>query len=78
MHGIIAGFSYQQPPMLATVRFLVFLTILVFVAPSRAQTAPQAAPAEQPAAALASAELKVGARSIFVFRSSLRRRGPGP
>ena len=71
MHGIIAGFSYQQPPMLATVRLLVFLTILVFVAPSRAQTAPQAAPAEQPAATLASAELKVGTRSIFVFRSSL-------
>jgi len=59
--------------MLAPVRLLVLLTILVFSALSQAQTTPQATLAGQPAAAatVATAELNVGARTIFVFRSSL-------
>lgn len=52
--------------MLAPVRFLAFLTILLFGALTQAQVGWAAQPAPQP-----TAQLSVDARTIFVFRSSL-------
>lgn len=59
--------------MPAPVRFLVFLTILFFTTLSQAQDGAAAAPAGAiaPAIAPTTAELTLGARTIFVFRSSL-------
>ncbi|HBF49646.1 MAG TPA: mechanosensitive ion channel protein MscS, partial [Massilia sp.] len=55
--------------MCAAVRLLVFLSIFFFSALGQAQDAVPATPAQP--VAVATAELNVGARNIFVFRSSL-------
>jgi len=67
MHGIMAGFSHQQPAMLAPFRLLVFLSILLLSALTQAQETGPAMPAASPA----TANLSIGARTLFVFRSSL-------
>jgi len=60
----MVGFSYQQLNMPAPVRLLVFLAILWFGVLAQAQ-------ATTPSPVATTAQLNVGARTVFVFRSSL-------